>query len=101
MKRRSGLDKHGRPLTVRGGIADVLSRMDDGQMLIQYSGGMHHIHAPGERFPRLFKRVRIRLESLEIRQYKDSLDRAEHEAFKTEVIRDLTARRDRTLLEIS
>jgi len=101
MKRKSGLDKHGRPLTVRGGIADVLSCMGNGQMLIQYSGGMHHIHAPGQRFPRLFKTVRVRLETVGIQEYKHSLEQADHEAFKTEVIRDLTARRDRTLVKLS
>jgi hypothetical protein len=70
-------------------------------MLIKYSGGMHHIHAPGQRFPRLFKRIRVRLEIVEIQQYKTALDQAEHEDFKTEVIRDLTHRRDRTLLDMA
>ena len=101
MKRKSGMDKHGRPLTVRGGIADVLSRMDNGQMLIKYSGGMHHIHAPGQRFPRLFQRIRVRLEVVEIPEYKRVLAQPDHEDFKSEVIRDLTRRRDRALLEMA
>jgi len=101
MKRKSGLDKHGRPLSVRGGIADILSRMDSGKMLIEYSGGLHHIHAPGQRFPRLFKQIRVRLEIVDIQQYKKALEQTEHEDFKTEVIRDLTQRRDRALLEIA
>ena len=28
MKRKNGLDKHGRPMTVRGGIGDILDRID-------------------------------------------------------------------------
>jgi hypothetical protein len=70
-------------------------------MLIKYSGGLHHIHAPGQRFPRLFKRIQVRMEVVEIQEYKAALDQAEHEGFKTEVIRDLTHRRDRALLEMA
>ena len=101
MKRKSGLDKYGNPLSVKGGIADVLSRMDDGLMLIEYSGGMHHIQAPGQRFPRLFRTVRVRLETQDIQTYKARLHDSDHEAFKSKVILDLTARRDKTLPEIS
>lgn len=101
MKRTDGLDKYGNPLSVRGGIADVLHRMDDGLMLIEYSGGMHHIQAPGERFPRLFRTVRVRLEIQDIKSYKAQLDDSDHKVFTSKVILDLTARRDKTLLEIS
>ena len=60
MKRANGLDSEGKPMTVRGGIADILETMGEGRLLIAYSGGLHHVQAPGERYPRLFKRIRDR-----------------------------------------
>ena len=57
MKRRTGLDLDGNPMTIRGGIADILESVPDGRLFIGYSGGLHHVHAPGDRFPRLFRRV--------------------------------------------
>ena len=101
MKRKNGLDKYGNQLSVKGGIADVLRRMEDGLMLIEYSGGMHHVQAPGQRFPRLFRTVRVRLEVQDIQAYKDHLHDSDHEVFKSKVILDLTARRNKTLPEIS
>jgi 1-acyl-sn-glycerol-3-phosphate acyltransferase len=95
MKRTTGLDLHGRPMTIRGGIADILLGTEDGRMLLVYSGGLHHIHAPGDRFPRLFKKVRLRLELLDIREYRGSLlNGRSPEEFKAQVIDDLTHRRD-------
>ena len=72
MKRKNGLDKYGNPLSVKGGRADVLNLMNDGLMLIKYSGGMQHVQAPG-RFPRLFRTIRIRLETQDIQDYKACL----------------------------
>lgn len=95
MKRSSGLDSEGRPMTIRGGIADVLSAIPNGRMLIVYSGGLHHVQVPGETIPRLFKNVRLRLEILDIDTYKAALgDYEEHSDFKAAVIADLTRRRD-------
>lgn len=96
MKRPTGLDKEGNPMTVRGGIADILAMLPGGKMVLCYSGGLHHVHAPGERFPRLFRRVAVAFEALDIADYKRSLGgTADEKAFKAAVIRDLEARRDR------
>ena len=103
MKRRDGFDAHGNPMTVRGGIADLLRTVPRGSMLLVYSGGLHHIHAPGDRFPRLFRTVRMRVEWVEIAAYRAEIEaaagygpgEAEAVAFKAGVVRDLTRRRDR------
>ena len=96
MKRPTGLDLHGEEMTIRGGIADILLAIPEGRLLLAYSGGLHHIHAPGDRLPRLFKTVRLRLELLEIADYRERmLARVGREGFKAAVIRDLTDRRDR------
>ena len=46
MRRRNGLDSEGRPMTARGGVADILRAIDDGQLLMAYSGGLHHVQIP-------------------------------------------------------
>lgn len=95
MMRENGLDKHGKPMTVRGGIADILEATPSGRMLIAYSGGLHHVQKPGERFPRLFQRVRLRLESLDIPTYRaEILAQAGERGFKRAVAEDLQRRRD-------
>lgn len=95
MKRADGRDAHGEPMTVRGGIADLLSAIDGGRILLAYSGGLHHVHAPGERCPRPFRVLRMRLESMEIADYRERLmRRAGPDGFKAAVISDLTRRRD-------
>ena len=96
MKRRTGLDLDGNPMTIRGGIADIIDSVPDGRLFIGYSAGLHHVHAPGDRFPRLFRRVRLGAEVLDIPAYRRELeDRHGPEGFKGAVIEDLTARRDR------
>ena len=96
MKRRTGLDLDGNPMTIRGGIADILESVPDGRLFIGYSAGLHHVHAPGDRFPRLFRRVRLGAEVLDIPAYRRELrDRHGSAGFKRAVIEDLTERRDR------
>ena len=98
MKRANGLDAHGRPMTVRGGIAEILETIGEGRMLLAYSGGLHHIQVPGQRFPRLFKRIRMNLEVLDIATYREAMmarNPGEREGFKRAVIEDLEQRRDR------
>ena len=101
MKRATGLDKDGNPMTVRGGIADLLRAIPEGHMLLAYSGGLHHVQHPGELLPRPFKTVRLRLELLDIASYRDALleEHGRH-GFKLAVIRDLEARRDVHLREM-
>ncbi len=95
MMRATGLDKEGKPMTVRAGIADILLATPSGRMLLGYSAGLHHIHCPGEGLPRLFKTARIQLEVVDIAAYRERL-LAEHgeSAFRSAVVADLTRRRD-------
>jgi hypothetical protein len=95
MMRANGLDKNGMPMTIRGGIADILRAIDGGRMLLAYSGGLHHVQVPGQHIPKLFREVRMELEMLDIDDYKRSLgvDPAE-KGFKNAVKRDLERRRD-------
>lgn len=92
MLRRNGLDSEGKPMTIKGGIADVLETMPAGRFLIGYSGGLHHIQAPGEGAPKLFKRISLKIEVLDIERY-----RAEHLrsplGFRAAVIADLERRK--------
>jgi hypothetical protein len=101
MKRATGLDKDGNPMTVRGGIADLLRAIPSGNMLVAYSGGLHHVQHPGELLPRPFQTVRLRLELLDIAAYRDGLveEHGRH-GFKLAVIRDLETRRDLHLREM-
>ena len=96
MKRRDGLDSQGRPMTIKGGIADILEPIEKGRILLLYSGGFHHIQAPGERyFPKLFKTIRARLEIIELDRYKrEVMANADGEEFREALIKDLTRRRD-------
>jgi hypothetical protein len=96
MKRANGLDSTGKPMTVRGGIADILETIGDGRMLLAYSGGLHHIQVPGERWPRLFKTIRLRLELIDIGPYRDELmaQAGGSRGFKRAVVDDLERRRD-------
>ena len=94
MKRANGLDLNGNPMTVRGGIADILQAVREGRMLLAYSGGLHHVQVPGHP-PRIFKTVRMRIENLDIAEYIAAiLKRAGEEGFKKAVMKDLDGRRD-------
>ena len=94
MKRETGFDLHGNPMTVRGGIADILHAVKDGRFLIAYSGGLHHVQIPGK-VPRVFKTVRLRVENVDIAEYiSELMKRGGEEQFKRNVIKDLEARRD-------
>lgn len=94
MKRENGLDLHGNPMTVRGGIADILLAIKEGRMLLAYSGGLHHVQVPGH-WPRLFKTIRLRIENLEISDYiAEIMAKSGEEGFKKAVMKDLDRRRD-------
>jgi len=95
MKRATGLDLEGRPMTVRGGIADILQAVGSGRMLLAYSGGLHHVQHPGQLLPRPFKKIRVRLETVDIEAYCRSLKEPPgSEEFKRAVRADLERRRD-------
>ena len=95
MKRANGLDAEGKPMTVRGGVADLLRAIPGGRMLIAYSGGLHHVQVPSQRFPKLFKTLQMRIESVEISHYtRHLLEHSGMENFKKAVAQDLESRRD-------
>lgn len=89
MKRKDGLDKNGMPMSVKGGVADVLSKLENGKMVIAYSGGLHHVQSPGDRWPRLFQTIHLGIEQVDIATYKKSLEPSD---FRGSVMRDLEAR---------
>ena len=96
MMRSSGLDKTNFPMTVRGGIADLLQEMNEGKLLIVYSGGLHHIQRPGEHLlPHLFRPIRMGLEMIDIAEYKNQIFSTEDstKAFKIHVVNDLQRRK--------
>lgn len=96
MMRANGLDANGQRMTVRGGIADILEAVGEGQMLVAYSGGLHHVQIPGQIFPKLFRTIRLRCEVLDIASYlREMKKNASGEDFKKNVREDLEARRDR------
>ena len=95
MKRANGLDSEGRPMTVRGGIADILESIGEGRMLLAYSGGLHHVQVPGETNPRLFQTIRMRLELVDIDSYREQMMAVYGpKGFKKAVAEDLERRRD-------
>jgi 1-acyl-sn-glycerol-3-phosphate acyltransferase len=96
MLRRTGLDSDGRPMTIRSGVADLIAAVPSGRILLAYSGGLHHIAAPGDRFPRLFRRIALRIEVLDIPAYRAAMgDTRDPDDFRRRVIEDLTQRRNR------
>lgn len=74
MKRRNGLDLSGKPMTVRSGVADVLEQINEGNMIVAYSGGLHHVQVPGQKLPRLFKTLKLNLELIDIIEYKSKFN---------------------------
>lgn len=85
MKRINGLDKHGKPMTVRGGIVDVLQLLGHGKMLITVSGGLH--------FLRFRKRLQLRLTTVDIAAYLRQFTEAGQVNVKA-IINDLERLRD-------
>lgn len=93
MKRKNGLDLEGNKMTVRGGVADILSHLDKGQVAIAYSGGLHHVQIPGEGLPKLFKTLKINIDAPEISDYKKSFTAAVGSIeWKKQVLDDLQHR---------
>ncbi len=93
MKRRTGLDSQGKKMTVKPGVVDILAGLDKGQLILAYSGGLHHIQAPGEGFPKPFKTIKMDIEVFEIEDYKKLFD-APHDSqtWKKMVLDDLQHR---------
>jgi hypothetical protein len=70
MKRPNGLDKNGKPMSVRGGVADIIERLPHGEMIVCFSGGLHHVQEPGQHIPKLFKEIRMNFAFHDIAEFK-------------------------------
>ncbi len=70
MKRPNGLDKFGKPMTVKPGIADIILAIPSGGLVLCLSGGLHHIQKPGDHFPRFFKKIRMNFVYLDLTEYR-------------------------------
>lgn len=93
MMRRNGLDGEGRPMSLRGGVTDLLLAIPEGRLLFAYSGGLHHVQAPGERLPRLFRKVRMDFEVVDLAAYRDRfLAEAGRAGFRDAVVDDMEER---------
>ncbi len=96
MKRPDGFDKQGQPMTVKGGALDILNKFSTDKALLVYSGGLHHVLPPGKYVPRIFKRLAVGLEAIDINDYLHTLaSNTEGLPLKAVVAKDLEARRDR------
>lgn len=91
MKRPSGLDKFGKPMSVKVGVAEIIEGLDSGGIILCLSGGLHHVQAPGQTFPRLFKTIRMNLVFLDVKEYRSSFEGSPRER-KLKITQDLQAR---------
>lgn len=91
MKRPNGLDKNGKPMTVRGGVADIIEELSEGGMILAFSGGLHHIQAPGQLFPKLFKPISMNFSYLDLKEYKASFSEIPRKR-KLKIVQDLQKR---------
>lgn len=88
MKRPNGLDKNGRPMTIRGGAADIIEGIPQGKMVFCLSGGLHHIQSPGQFIPKVFKDISMNLIYLDIEEYKKNFPENSRER-KLAIVQDL------------
>jgi hypothetical protein len=89
MKRPGGLDKFGKSMNVKGGVADILENLNDGAMILCISGGLHHIQSPGQIFPRLFKTIHMNLAYIDIKEYKEKFQSLSPRERKMKITQDL------------
>ena len=69
MKRKDGLDKDGRPMTIKSGVADVLKIIQEGKMVMGFSSGLHQVQVPGQVIPKIFQKVCMNAEIIDISTY--------------------------------
>ena len=94
MKRPNGLDRFGKPMTVRGGVADIIESIDEGHMVLCLSGGLHHVQSPGQHFPKLFKKIEMNFSYIDIKEYKAQFPQNSRER-KIKIVQDLQLRLER------
>jgi len=94
MKRPDGLDKSGKPMTVKGGVADIMENLTEGGMILCLSGGLHHVQSPGQHFPRLFKKIKMNFAYIDINQYKESFATLSPRERKLKITQDMQTRLD-------
>lgn len=94
MKRKNGLDKEGKTMTVRGGVVEALEAFRGKQALFAYSGGLHHVYPPDARFPAFFRQVSLALEVLDINQYCENFRYLAGTDYIRAICADLERRRD-------
>lgn len=93
MKRENDLDSNGKPMSVRGGVADILDVLEEGSMVLAYSGGLHHVQIPGQFIPGIFKTIHLNTEQIDIKKYKEVLKEENPSLrFKKAVTQDLERR---------
>lgn len=92
MKRRNGLDKNGRPMKVKTGVYDLMQKYRGKNMVLVYGHGLHHVFAPGDKFPRVFKKVEADIEFLSVNDYLTNFEELDQPA--DAVATDLQKRRD-------
>ena len=78
-------------MTVRGGVADIIMSMNEGYMVLCLSGGLHHVQAPGQFFPRIFKKIEMNLSLINIKDYKAQFPESTRE-MKMAIVADLQKR---------
>jgi len=92
MKRPNGLDKHGRLMSIKPGIVDIIESIDEGGMVLCFSGGLHHIQSPGQFIPKLFKTLKLNMAHLDIGEYKVQFSHLGPRERKLAMINDLQKR---------
>lgn len=92
MKRPNGLDKHGRPMSIRPGIIDIIENVSEGGMILCFSGGLHHIQSPGQMIPKVFKPLKMNLAYLDLVQYKQQFSHLSSRERKIAMLSDLQKR---------
>jgi hypothetical protein len=95
MKRKSGLDKNGNPMNVKTGVYDLMQRYKGKNMALVYSHGLHHVLAPGDKLPKIFKRIEADIEVLNIDDYLTEFDISSEKNIAKLVAADLQAKRDK------
>jgi len=92
MKRRNGLDKNGNPMRVKHGVYDLMRKYQNKNMVIVYSKGLHHILAPGDTCPKIFKKIEASLDFLRVGDYLNGFVHYDNPA--EAVAKDLQKRRE-------